>query len=1046
MPSSPQQAYHEAFQRVLEQLNPAQREAVDHIEGPVLVIAGPGTGKTHILAARIGRILQETDTQAHNILCLTFTDAGVQAMRQRLLELIGPEAHRVHIYTYHSFCNSVIQDHLELFGRADLEPLSDLERVETIRELIDGLPTDHLLKGNYADLYQFEGQLQDLFQRMKAEGWSAGQVLGQIDRYLDSLPERPEYVYQINRAPHRKGDLKLAKIDAERERMEKLRAAAPLYDDYQGLLRRRGRYDYDDMILWVLSAFRQHPNLLRAYQEQYLYFLVDEYQDTNGSQNAVLHALIDYWESPNIFIVGDDDQSIYEFQGARLKNLIDFHAQFREELRLVVLTDNYRSSQTILDASRGLISHNEIRIAEHLRELGVEKVLTARREAVARLPEKPRIVEYPNPLHEETALAKAIQAWHEQGVPLEEMAVIYPRHRQAAPLMALLGKMDIPYNARRKVNLLDEPLIRQLRLLLEYLRAERRRPYSGEHLLFRLLHAPFWEILPDDLARLAAWKASRREEIYWRDLLSALPDNGGALMQTADPWRKCGAFLRDLQRAIDELSVPRLLERIFTRSGLLAYVLGHPDRNWLVQVLHSFQEFAVREADRNPRLTLTGFLGLVEKMDANRLPVELQKSVVAEQGVSLLTAHASKGLEFRIVFLLGCNQSNWEPRSRGSNFRFSFPDTLTFSGEEDALEARRRLFFVAMTRAKERLIASYAAVDRKEKPNGRTRFLDELLATGLELEQGEMPAEDLLAAQLLALQESSPPEAPALEAAVVDELLRDFSLSVSALNQYLRCPLSFFYEHILRAPTLMSPAAAYGLAIHRALQRLFERMSLSKEKTYGPVSQLLQLFEREMEQLRSYFSAQEYGHRLELGRQRLQAYYDQEARRWPKQVKVELDIRNVEADGVPLRGVLDRVDLLPDGFARVVDYKTGRPDSRKTSRPTAGKPYGGNYWRQLVFYRLLLEQYRQQQFRFREGALLYLEPGSGGKFEETILEVSQEDAALVRKWIRESYAGIQAHDFYSGCGEPNCQWCAFVRHHQPVDSLSDAEVEELDDR
>ncbi|MCB0681946.1 MAG: ATP-dependent helicase, partial [Saprospiraceae bacterium] len=403
MPPSPQQAYHEAFQRVLEQLNPAQREAVDHIEGPVLVIAGPGTGKTHILAARIGRILQETDTQAHNILCLTFTDAGVQAMRQRLLELIGPEAHRVHIYTYHSFCNSVIQDHLELFGRADLEPLSDLERVETIRELIDGLPTDHLLKGNYADLYQFEGQLQDLFQRMKAEGWSAGQVLGQIDRYLDSLPERPEYVYQINRAPHRKGDLKLAKIDAERERMEKLRAAAPLYDDYQGLLRRRGRYDYDDMILWVLSAFRQHPNLLRAYQEQYLYFLVDEYQDTNGSQNAVLHALIDYWESPNIFIVGDDDQSIYEFQGARLKNLTDFHAQFREELRLVVLTDNYRSSQTILDASRGLISHNEIRIAEHLRELGVEKVLTARREAVARLPEKPRIVEYPNPLHEETA-------------------------------------------------------------------------------------------------------------------------------------------------------------------------------------------------------------------------------------------------------------------------------------------------------------------------------------------------------------------------------------------------------------------------------------------------------------------------------------------------------------------------------------------------------------------------------------------------------------------------------------------------------------------
>ncbi|MEK7257490.1 MAG: UvrD-helicase domain-containing protein, partial [Bacteroidota bacterium] len=124
------QRYNQAFLRELDRLNPEQREAVEHIEGPVLVIAGPGTGKTHILAARIGRILMETDTQPHNILCLTFTDSGVQAMRRRLLELIGPEAHRVHIFTFHSFCNNVIQDNLDRFGRRDLEPLSDLERVE----------------------------------------------------------------------------------------------------------------------------------------------------------------------------------------------------------------------------------------------------------------------------------------------------------------------------------------------------------------------------------------------------------------------------------------------------------------------------------------------------------------------------------------------------------------------------------------------------------------------------------------------------------------------------------------------------------------------------------------------------------------------------------------------------------------------------------------------------------------------------------------------------------------------------------------------------
>jgi len=138
--------YNESFLRELEKLNPEQRQAVDQFEGPVLVIAGPGTGKTHILSARIGRILMETDTRAQNMLCLTFTDAGVKAMRQRLLDLIGPEAHRVHIFTFHSFCNNIIQENLEFFGRHDLEPISDLERVEIIRNLLDELDTHHPLK------------------------------------------------------------------------------------------------------------------------------------------------------------------------------------------------------------------------------------------------------------------------------------------------------------------------------------------------------------------------------------------------------------------------------------------------------------------------------------------------------------------------------------------------------------------------------------------------------------------------------------------------------------------------------------------------------------------------------------------------------------------------------------------------------------------------------------------------------------------------------------------------------------------------------------
>ena len=199
--------YNEQFLKELECLNIQQREAVEQIEGPVLVVAGPGTGKTHILSARIGRILMETDTQPYNILCLTFTDAGAQAMRERLLQFIGPEAHRVHIFTFHSFCNKVIQENLELFGIQKLEPLSELERVEIIRQMIDDLPLDHPLKRGRRDIYFYEKHLYQLFQLMKKENWRADFIHRRIETYLKELPHRADYIYKRNAGRYKKGAL-----------------------------------------------------------------------------------------------------------------------------------------------------------------------------------------------------------------------------------------------------------------------------------------------------------------------------------------------------------------------------------------------------------------------------------------------------------------------------------------------------------------------------------------------------------------------------------------------------------------------------------------------------------------------------------------------------------------------------------------------------------------------------------------------------------------------------------------------------------------------
>ncbi|HRF77753.1 MAG TPA: UvrD-helicase domain-containing protein, partial [Chitinophagales bacterium] len=370
-----------SFAEAYASLNDNQRKAVDTIEGPVLVVAGPGTGKTQILAVRIGKILMETDTLPDNILCLTYTDAGTIAMRKRLLDFIGPDAYRVHIYTFHAFCNDVIQANLDYFGKRELEPISELENVNLIEQLLEELPLNHPLKKLKGNKSYEVGRLNNFFKMMKDEDWDEQKINQTIDAYIADLPNREDYIYKRANAKTgvKVGDVKQKELQAEVDRMEKTRAAANMYPEYVSRMRAMGRYDYSDMILWVIKAFRDTSpageNMLRNYQERYLYFLVDEFQDTNGAQNEILNLLISYWDIPNVFAVGDDDQSIYEFQGARVKNIMDFYQSYEREIEVVVLTDNYRSHQAILDASRVIIEKNEERLINKLKNLS--KVLTA---------------------------------------------------------------------------------------------------------------------------------------------------------------------------------------------------------------------------------------------------------------------------------------------------------------------------------------------------------------------------------------------------------------------------------------------------------------------------------------------------------------------------------------------------------------------------------------------------------------------------------------------------------------------------------------------
>ncbi|NRA52020.1 MAG: ATP-dependent helicase, partial [Phaeodactylibacter sp.] len=1010
---------------------------------------GPGTGKTHILSSRIGHILQQTDAQAHNILCLTFTDAGVNAMRERLLQFIGPEAHRIPVYTFHSFCNSIIQDNLERFGRQELEPLSDLERVQLLRKILDTLGPDHALRLGRSDAYAYEAQLQHLFQQMKAESWTVDLIEQAINEYLEGLPNREEYIYKSTRkGQFQKGDLKKGQIEEETKRMERLRAAVRLYPLYQEAMQQANRYDYDDMILWVLDAFERYPNLLRTYQERFLYILVDEYQDTNGAQNEIIRKLVAYWELPNLFIVGDDDQSIYEFQGARLKNLTDIYKTYQSGLALVVLENNYRSAQPILDAARELIENNKIRIVNSLQELGIDKVLKASHPLVRDLPAIPEVSVFQNRLQEEVWLAKELQNLQESGVPLSEVAVIYAKHRQVEGLMELLEKKQIPYQTKRRVNILNLPVIRNLRQMLEYFAAEFHRPTSGEYLLFQIMHFSFIGLHPDDLAAISLYQARQEFEARqtWRELLMEDLSNLGLNLKEKERFDRFLSFHHRMIGQYNSLSAPAFAEQLINQSGLLGYAMEQPSSIWLMQVLRSFLNFVRQEAARTPRLTVGGLLDLLRSMDANRLPIEVNESIYAQDGVQLLTAHSAKGLEFKQVFLLDVTQKPWAPNARGSAFRFKLPDTLTYSGEEDPLEARRRLFYVAVTRAQERLHLSYALKDMDGKSTPRSQFLDELLQQSpLEVNEQALANEELLEAETLRLQVQHKPVLPMLDPGTADALLEGFRLSVSAMNRYLKCPLGFYYENVLRVPVLMREAAHYGTAMHYALERYFGRMRTNKGNEFPPLVFLLESFEKEMQRRRGNFSFQEFERHLESGLYNLKQYYEQHRESWTSEVFMEYRPRNVEVDGVPITGSIDQLIHISGEKAKVVDFKTGSQHKSKVKPPTPKNPEGGSFWRQLVFYKILYENHPGNTRVVTSGAISYLEPDKSGEMAIAEVQYQSEDVTKVRKMITEVYDAIRAHDFYTGCGEPDCPWCNFVNQHIIPETFAQADLEELDD-
>ena len=1039
------------FRDEYQKLNEQQRLAVDTTEGPVMVIAGPGTGKTQILAARIGKILLETDAAPANILCLTYTDAGAIAMRRRLLSFIGPDAYKVHIHTFHSFCNDIIQENLSLFEKTVLDPISELERIQLFKTLIDGWPKHHPLKRYRGDVYYEVGNLQNLFSAMKREGWTPAFINEKIDQYLDGLPQRDEYIAKRATKDFKKGEVRIDKIEEEKERMNKLRVAVGEFDPFQELMRRHNRYDFDDMINWVIRAFSENKDLLATYQERYQYILVDEYQDTSGTQNKLVSLLIGFWEQPNVFVVGDDDQSIYRFQGANVENMLEFAQAYEKDLLTVVLTNNYRSSQPVLDIARALIERNQDRLVNQVP--GLSKHLVSSHPLISKMQDPPRLQEYLSPRQEMTNITLRIEQLLADGVAPGRIAIIYKENKYGEELARFLQLKKIPAYSKRNLDLFSIPLAQKILLLLRYLGAEHDAPYGGDEMLFEILHFDFFSIAPIEIAKLSVEVAERQ---FWdqrtslrrllyekanrpaRDLFdSGLPEG----MK-----KKASAALERLIGDVPNTTLQTLFENTIRETGLLGSVLQSPDKIWQMQVLTALFEFVKEESRRNPDLNLESLIQMIDLMKDNGLALPLVKVSGSDRSVNLLTAHGSKGLEFEYVFFAGCNAAIWEKKRRPGG-GYKYPDTLFSRGAGAAGaaggggstggggaaggddEELRRLFYVALTRVERHLFISWSRFRDDGKELEPSVFIAEILDRHfLPVEKILLPDEELAAFDALPFSDIVAPEIGPGEEDFISRMLEKFVMNVTALNNYLKCPLEFYYRNLVRIPSPKNEATEFGSAVHFALQRLFEKMKENAAEQFPSREELLKDFQWYMHRHREIFTREAFARRMEYGLEVLANYYNTYLHQWNKIVTVERNIRNVVVRGVPLKGKLDKLEF-QGKEVNVVDYKTGDVDKAKDklSPPNAKFPDGGDYWRQAVFYKILVDGYEQKDWKVASTEFDFVEPDKKKEYRKVKIQITPEDITTVSQQIVTVWQRIQDREFYTGCGKPDCHWCNFVK-------------------
>lgn len=991
------------FEKEFKQLNPKQRQAVATIEGPVMVVAGPGTGKTQILTLRIANILKTAQIEPENILAITFTESGVAAMRKRLAELIGSEAYGVTITTFHAFCNNIIREHPESFPHIiGATPMTEVDQMQLLETVISN--SKLVILRPFGEPLFYIRDIAKAIDELKRENISPEQLTKIAKQELKKAENDPE-------AYHEKGKFKgRLKGEAAKaiKRAQKNIELAQVYAEYQQALAKKKRYDYTDMIMEVVSILAKDEELRFEIQEKYQYVLVDEHQDTNNAQNKLLELVMSFHKNSNLFVVGDAKQAIYRFQGASLENFLYFKKLYPRAV-LIELTDNYRSTQHILDAAANVTRADEIELTARAKH-PKRRILTAALSGQAA---------------EEYFVARHISERLKAGASPHEIAVLYRNNKDVLAVATMLERLSVPFTIESAQNIFDDPEIKKLRILLTTI-----AKFGSHEFLALLLYSDFLKLDLLDAHRVITYAYKSKISIY--DVIKQQRHLVAARVSVPAAFLKLYAILSRWRGVAQYHGAAEVFESAVQESGFLAHILTKQNSADILHKLNVFFDELKDLTEQRGSLELKEFVEYLDMLEEHELLIKRAPAVHRQAGrVRLMTAHASKGQEFDYVYIVGAVDGHWGNKRKVEMLklppRVYNPYSNVLKSIETTEDDDRNLFYVALTRARKEVVISYAKATASGKEQLPSEFVMDIQPKLVEPVAASAYERDLVNAPELIYQKPTAGQRRIQEKEFIRELFMERGLSVTHLNNYLECPWKYFFTNLLRIPEAKNKHMMYGTAVHAAFKSFFDLRAAKKPATKPA---LIKLFEEALG--REPMGKQEFAESLQKGKRALGGYYDQYNKTWMNEVLSEFAISGVELPiraiddihNIRLTGALDKVEVLNGkNEVNVVDYKTGRSKSRGELEGTT-KDASGNYRRQLVFYSLLLSLYKKGKYKMKTGEIDFIEPDERGKYHKEQFAIGQKEVADLKKEIERVSGEILNLKFWDQkCDDKSCEYC-----------------------